>query len=437
MDFFNPRARAWWHGQQNALLDMGINGWKLDFGESYIRTHTVETYDGEKSHQAYSEEYYRDYYAYGALRRGGTDEFVTMARPWDESYDFEGRFFARPEHVPVAWVGDQRRDWFGLSDALDHIFRSASAGYVVVGSDIGGYLDFDDKDPLGAKIPFDIEAFERWVAMGAMTPFMQLHGRTNLTPWSVPGCEGSCVDDVVERYRYWSKLHSALVPFFYSLAQEAYAHDGPMIVPQGEQGSWAGDYRFMLGEAFLVAPILDASGVRDVVLPAGANFYDWWDPAADALPGGSTLVDYDATDRARIPLFVRAGAIVPMHVGDATNSLGTVASAGALTVLVYPDSATSSFLLHDADDQVTEIEAQRTASGARVVLSRSLASTILRIRADAVPSDVRVGGESATEHADRVAFDGAAAGWLSDAENRWVWVKLGPASDVVQVELVL
>ncbi|MCZ7679043.1 MAG: hypothetical protein M5U28_09940 [Sandaracinaceae bacterium] len=36
VDFFNPAARAWWHRQQDALLAMGIDGWKLDFGESYL-----------------------------------------------------------------------------------------------------------------------------------------------------------------------------------------------------------------------------------------------------------------------------------------------------------------------------------------------------------------------------------------------------------------
>ncbi len=97
-------------------------------------------------------------------------EFTTMVRPWDASYQFAGRYFARPEDAPVAWVGDNRRDWVGLADALDSIFRSARKGYVVVGSDIGGYLDRDDKD-LTKEIPFDQDNFARWTAVGALTPF--------------------------------------------------------------------------------------------------------------------------------------------------------------------------------------------------------------------------------------------------------------------------
>ncbi len=435
VDFFNPDARAWWHEQQNAILDLGINGWKLDFGESYIRADPLQTHEGDKSHQAYSEAYYRDFYAYGAKRRGGTEEFVTMARPWDESYDFEGRFHAKRKHVPVAWVGDQRRDWVGLADALDHLFRSAEAGYVVIGSDIGGYLDFDDEDPMGDEIPFDREVFERWAAMGAMTPFMQLHGRTNLTPWSVPGCEGDCVQEVVGLYRYWATLHHELVPFFYSLAEEAYANGGPIMFPQGEPDTWPGDYRYMLGEAFLVAPILDATGVRDVTLPAGDVFYDWWAPAADPVPGGTTIEDYDATERSRIPLFVRAGAIVPLQVGDDVTGLGTAASEGALTVLVYPAAEASSFALHDGDDAVTTVTAQASGAEIEVGFSRTLATTILRVRTDSMPTAVRLGSQDLPEHADRTAFDAASTGWWPEASSRVTWVKIPAASSESTVTL--
>jgi len=434
LDFFHPSARAWWHEQQNALLDMGVNGWKLDFAESYVRADPVQTYEGDKSHQAYSEAYYRDFYAYGAHRKGGTEEFVTMVRPWDESYDFDGRFHARPEHAPVAWVGDQRRDWYGLSDALDHIFRSAAAGYAVVGSDIGGYLDFDDKDVFGDRIAFDLEVFERWVALGAMTPFMQLHGRANVTPWDVPDCEGACADEVVALYRYWSKLHHEMVPFFYSLAQEAHASGRSMLFPQGEASSWPGDYRFLLGEAFLVAPILDATGVRDVELPAGPAFYDFWKPQDDAVPGGTTVASYVAA-KGRIPLFIKQGAIVPLQVSDDVTGFGTAASEGALTVLVYPSSAPSTFRLHDEDDEVTTLGVRKVGTTIEVSLSRAVATTILRVRTDVAPVEVRVGALPVPLHESRDAFDVASSGWWADPENRCAWVKLGASASSLEVVL--
>src|SRR6185436_19768841 len=178
----------------------------------------------------------------------GREDFVTMVRPYDKSYTFEGRFFAKKEHAPVGWVGDNRRDYVGLEDALDHIFRSARAGYVVLGSDIGGYLDRDDRD-LQMLVPFDVEVFARWTAVSAMMPFMELHGRANNTPWTVP----DRADETVAMYRAWSERHHELVPFFYSLAEEAYAGGETIIRPIQEIGG-EHDYRYMLGEAYLVAP---------------------------------------------------------------------------------------------------------------------------------------------------------------------------------------
>ncbi len=56
----------------------------------------------------------------------------------------------------------------------------------MLGSDIGGYLDRNELNLL-ESIPFDLEVFQRWVALGALTPFMELHGRANLAPWTVAG----------------------------------------------------------------------------------------------------------------------------------------------------------------------------------------------------------------------------------------------------------
>jgi alpha-D-xyloside xylohydrolase len=386
VDFFNPHARAWWHRQQDGVLKAGVDGWKLDFGESYLRKPTLATHEGPKPHQEYSERYYEDFLAYGRSVRG--PDFVTMVRAWDESYDIPGRFYAKKEHAPVAWMGDNRRDWVGLADALDHEMVSARAGYAVVGSDIGGYLDHDDKNLLSPEIPFDTINFARWTAVGALSPFMQLHGRANLTPWTVP----DHADETVAVYKYWATLHHALVPTLYALAEEAHAGGAPVLRPVGEPSTWKGDYRYTLGEWLLVAPILDATGARDVALPAGARWFDWW--TGDAAPGGATVRADFASDRLKIPFYVREGAIVPMNVDSDVLGLGDASAKGALTVLVYPGGAETSFRHREDDGAVTTLSQRTTAAAVTIGLGAVTKRTILRVRVDRAPATVTVGGTS-------------------------------------------
>ena len=396
LDFFNTGARAWWHQQQDAILKAGLDGWKLDFGESYVKNPTVKTAEGSKPHQEYSERYYQDYLEYGRHVRG--PEFVTMVRAYDKSYEFEGRFFAKKEHAPVAWMGDNRRDYVGLVDALDHMFRSAKAGYPVVGSDIGGYLDHDDLNLLGPEIPFDSLNFARWVAVGALNPFMQLHGRGNFAPWTIP----DHADETVALYKYWATLHHALVPFFFSLSEEAWAGKAPPIMmPVGEEASWPNDYRYVLGEAFFVAPLLDATGKRAVVVPAGARYYDWW--TTSTAEGGTTVQADFAADRLKLPFWVKAGAIVPMDIDDDSLGLGDATSKGSRTILVYPGAAKTTFLEHQVDNTVRTIEAEPRGTGWAVTLSDAKAPVIFRVRSDTAPTVV-TGGTFTYDAATKTAI---------------------------------
>jgi len=417
IDFFDPEAVAWWHRQQDKLYDVGVDGWKLDFGEQYIGD-TAMTYMGEVDRQTYSEAYYRDFYDYGSSRKGRED-FVTMVRPYDRSYGFEGRFYARPENAPVAWVGDNRRDWLGLSDALDHMFRSADAGYVVLGSDIGGYLDADDENLAGGMIPFDTLVFARWTALGALNPFMQLHGRANISPWTVP----DHTDETVALYRYWASLHDQLVPWWYSLARAQQQGGAQKLMqPLGAEASWAGDYRYVLGGSLLVAPILDATDPRQVPPPTG-RWSDWWPPGPPAIHGGVTL-PANRLPREQIPLFVREGAILTANVATDAAGLGTNARAAALTILAWPAAQASAFELIDEDDMPTTI----TTSTTSVTLSRAHRTTYVRLRLDAKPATVG----SLAEVASDAALDAAATGWRYDASGKWLWIKVaaGAATSV-------
>lgn len=423
VDFFNPDARVYWHRMQDRVLDLGISGFKLDFGENYIDEIPMRTADGDKTRQEYSEEYYKDFYAYGSAKVGH-DEFVTMVRPYDESYIFEGRFFARPENAPVAWVGDNRRDYVGMQDALDEIMRSAVAGYVVVGSDLGGYLDRDDKD-LTVKIPFDIGTFERWTALSAMTPFMQLHSRSNLTPWTTP----TDADESTVTYRFWATLHEQLVPFFDSIATQAYAGSSvKMIEPLGEQADWPDDYRYILGGAFFVVPVVDGSGVRDIQFPDDADYFDMLDPAGTAIPASTLQTSVDVSDRTHIPVFIRDGAIVPLEVTNDVTPFGNAASAGARTLLVYPSTTASSFAVV-AEDDSTELTVDAVRAGAMTTIGLGAhdRTVILRVRVDAAPTSVKLGAATLTVAADRATFDAATSAFFVDGGFVWIRVPSGAA----------
>jgi alpha-D-xyloside xylohydrolase len=415
LDFSNPKATAWWHWQLDKLLDAGVAGFKLDFGDSYVRVDPVKTAQGTISHQEFSEAYYRDFYDHGVAIKG-PEEYVTMVRPYDKSYDFEGRFFARKEHAPVGWVGDNRRDWVGLRDALDHMFRSVAAGYVVVGSDIGGYLDRDDLN-LSKLIPADTEVFLRWTALGALTPFMQLHGRANATPWTVPDRQ----EESVAAWRYWATLHREMIPFFYSLAEEAYAGGKNLMRLEGSEASWEGDYRFHVGDALLVAPILEAGNKRSVLLPAGARYLDWWQPASDYLEGGTT-VEVDLPDVSRIPVYIREGAILPLEIANDVTGLGDASFAGALSSLVYPGPQPSRFVVHGEEGGPFAIEASLSGGAATVTFER--APKPLQFRVRGAYGSVALGGQPLAEVASNSELAQKGQGFRRDDASRSVWVRV-------------
>jgi alpha-glucosidase (family GH31 glycosyl hydrolase) len=436
VDFFNPDAVAWWRAQQDELLALGIHGWKLDFGEQYITDLPIETAAGDKTLQEYSEAYYRDFLEHGvATREGGVAEFVTMVRPYDESYGFEPRFYARPEHAPVAWVGDQYQSWEGLNDALDHVLRSAQAGYAMVGSDIGGYLD----NKLGSPVDFDIEVFNRWTAMSGLQPFFQLHGRANLAPWTVPVDDPAVVEATVANYRYWASLHHQMVPFWFSLTREAQLQHRGVLAPVGDDvDAWAGDWRYVVGDAFLVAPLFAPGGAREVVLPApddGAGYIDWWNLASSARAGGE-VVSFVASSLREIPVFVKEGAIIPLRADSDVAGFGSAAAADALTLLVFPGPFPSAFSLHEADGVVTSIELLSDSDDVELVLSRATHPVIARIKhPDPESAVARVGDTLIEVVADRAALDAAQRGVWVDVDGGAVWVKAEASEHELVVHL--
>ena len=144
-----------------------------------------------------------------------------------------------------------------------------------------------------------------------------------------------------------------LTPYMYSYTREAFDTGVPAVRAMvlefpNDPVTWSKrtQYQFMSGEWFLVAPVYEDSPIRnDIYLPAG-RWIDYWDGLE--FNGPMVLNGY-AAPLDKLPLFVRAGAIVPMYpemLHDREKPKDPV------TLDIYPSGKTS-FSLYE-DDGVTQ-----------------------------------------------------------------------------------
>jgi alpha-glucosidase (family GH31 glycosyl hydrolase) len=159
----------------------------------------------------------------------------------------------------------------------------------------------------------------------------------------MPWAHGAEVEAICRRY---AELRYQLLPYTYTLAWQAHTLGLPLMRPlvlnyPDDPRVWTLGHEFLWGDDLLVAPVTrEGATAWPVYLPAG-GWYDFWTGARFEGPAGITL---DAP-LDRLPLLVRAGAIVPMgpvvqHTGE--RPLDEV------TLLIYPEGA-SRFVLYEDD----------------------------------------------------------------------------------------
>lgn len=231
-----------------------------------------------------------------------------------------------------AWLGAQRNGaMFWSSDIYptwDTLRRQIPTGLNFTASglahwtqDVGGWqylppvhhprhpplLSPDDcRDNVGGYDDYP-ELYTRWFQYGAFLPIFRTHGSRRYNEvWSY----GREAQPILEKYL---KLRYALLPYIYSLAFRTWRTGAPymralfMDFPHDETALRLGD-QFMFGPAFLVAPVTAQGETRKrVYLPAGAQWYNFWTEERHA--GGQWLEVAAPIDT--LPLFVRAGSIVP------------------------------------------------------------------------------------------------------------------------------
>lgn len=165
--------------------------------------------------------------------------------------------------LSAIWGGDPRTTWEGLQGNMANAIRSSYMGFPVWGTDVGGYQGV-------GYIPEDL--YTRWMQFGSMTGLFEIkldgaggEGKDRM-PWQYNKA-------FQERFKKICDERMDLLPYLYSLANTS-KDSGVMMQPlayrhlqdKNTYGIWD---QFYLGEAIMVAPIVDASNRRSVYFPDG------------------------------------------------------------------------------------------------------------------------------------------------------------------------
>ncbi len=188
------------------------------------------------------------------------------------------------------WTGDVGGSWDTLRQTLITMLNIGLSGIPYTGSDIGGFGGHPSA-----------ELFTRWFQMAAFTPFFRGHSATG-TPRREPWVYGEPYTSII---RDFLNLRRRLMPYLYTLAEEAAQTGAPLMRPLFWHYPEMADVddQFMLGDSLLVAPVLsEGAKCRRVTLPPGV-WHDWWD---ESIYEGESVVEV-AVGLERIPVFVRGG----------------------------------------------------------------------------------------------------------------------------------
>ncbi len=267
------------------------------------------------------------------------------------------------------WSGDTESSWKTLEAQIAVGLNYAVSIGPFWGTDIGGF--FPNEELTG-------ELYARWFQFGAFCPSFRAHGVTWQTrlPWGwglndmgpreskSPPLQSSMNNPAIEPIaKMYDELRYQLLPYTYTLAWQARTTGMPMMramwlhYPDDEQCRKTGD-QYLWGRDMLIAPVYEKAVLaRKLYLPKG-EWYDWWTNEKQA--GGRSITR--AVDLATMPIYVRAGAIIPF---DPIRQYTSQAVTGPTELKVFT-GADGQFTLYDDDGSSQEyLQGKATLIGMR------------------------------------------------------------------------
>ena len=334
------------------------------------------------------------------------------------------------------WAGDNSTSWETLRGNIATILGMSLSGVANQGCDIGG---FHGPRP-------EPELLLRWVQHGIFQPRFSIHSvnsdNTVTEPWMYPEITPLIREAILLRYR--------LIPYLYSLMVRASREGMPIMEPllsafQHDAAGYDTTDTFMLGDSLLVATVLEKGATtREVRFPAGEVFYDL--VTRRRHEGGSTVVE--PVGPGSIPLYVRAGGILPIAVEQPTD-LGCD-QIETLRLVCAPERE-GSFVLHEDDGHSRDHErglrretrvTMTPGSTVRLALERrgdyrSAVRTLLFdvINPDRAPLAVLAAGQPLPHRESSEDLSSNESGWVYDAALGSVQIKVPDTATDLLLEI--
>ena len=351
IDTTNPDAAKWWW---EAIRDRYVKPYGFDsiwLDETEPDIDPANDYYFVGSGKRYFNVYplFHTASVYDGFRRdfGDSRRVMSLAR---------AAYLGAQSNGTVFWSSDIYSTWDMLRRSIPAGLDFTASGMPYWDTDIGGFFSpniypgyraahtplLDSSDARENVVNYEDypELFVRWFQWGTFQPVMRAHGeRMHNEVWAF----GKQAEPILEKYL---RLRYELMPYIYSLGYNTYLTGAPfmralfMDFPGDPKAANVPD-EYMFGPAFLVAPVTEQGATsRSVYLPAGSDWYNYW--TNERLEGGQTVVAAAPIDT--IPLFVRAGSIVPLGA----PILSTQEPQAIASVRVYP-GADADFTLFSDD----------------------------------------------------------------------------------------
>jgi alpha-glucosidase (family GH31 glycosyl hydrolase) len=281
-----------------------------------------------------------------------------LDRPNERPYALHRNGYAGMQRYgSFLWSGDVFSTWETLKTHIPLAINTGLTGIPYWGTDIGGFVPTPE---------FTAELYLRWFQFAAFCPLFRAHGRAwklrlpwgwntgDTGPAESGNYNGTALPDSSQLHnehvepicRKYLELRYRMLPYLYSAVRECASTGMPIMralwlhFPDDPKAVQCGD-EYLWGKNVLVAPVVEKGATtRQIYLPRG-GWYDYW--TGERIEGGREISR--PVDLETMPLFVRAGAILPL--GPVKQYVSEKVE-GPLAISIYP-GADSSFLLYEDD----------------------------------------------------------------------------------------